>query len=174
MNINIKTMKHMKKFTLQLFMWRIHAPCDESRLSHLVHPKGETCKCTMVPLNPLPLLAFLSPPIHPFHPMQSVVEAVQTAQRPPPPPHGNTKAAIYQYVLVTFRGQCCCSWMLPAGSQEYSSVSVGHYMWVWRNVRCCMCGSGSGACLPEKSLSETWSDGVTREKNSVSPQHCVL
>lgn len=53
------------------------------------------------------------------------------------------KGSIYQYVLVTFRGQCCCSWTLPAGSQKYSSVSAGHYVLFaligavqGRNVRC--------------------------------------
>lgn len=38
------------------------------------------------------------------------------------------KGGFYQYVLVTFRGQCCCSWTLPAGSQKSCSVSEGHYV----------------------------------------------
>lgn len=79
------------------------SPC--SRLSHLVNPKGEACRCTTTSLNPLPL--FLTLP-----PLLSVVVAVQTTPEssatPPSPEH---KGRIYQYVLVTFRGQCCCSWI---------------------------------------------------------------
>lgn len=81
----------------------ICSPC--SRLSHLVNPKGEACRCTTTSLNPLPL--FISLP-----PLLSVVVAVQTTPEssatPPSPEH---KGRIYQYVLVTFRGQCCCSWI---------------------------------------------------------------
>eukprot|EP00064_Thunnus_orientalis_P003678 superscaffoldBa00000311_g3689 len=66
----------------------------------------------------------MEPP--PSIPVPSVVGAVQTAPRaqrhPSPSKH---KGSIYQYVLVTFRGQCCCSWTLPAGSQKHSSVSAG-------------------------------------------------
>lgn len=107
-----------------------------SRLSHLVNPKGETCRCTTAPLNPappLPLPPALSQPPSSI-PVPSVVGAVQTPPRPAPPSPSKHKGSIYQYVLVTFRGQCCCSWTLPAGSQKYSSVSAGHYvclLWVY-------------------------------------------
>lgn len=92
----------------QLFMWQIHdspysldiyiATCDNfcsiyppsGRLSHLVNPKGETCRCTTAPLNPFP--ALFQPP--PSNPAQPVVGAVQTAPEPSATPAGwSTKAA---------------------------------------------------------------------------------
>lgn len=89
-------------------MWQIHdspysldiyiATCDNffsiyppsGRLSHLVNPKGETCRCTTAPLNPFP--ALFQPP--PSNPAQPVVGAVQTAPEPSATPPGwSTKAA---------------------------------------------------------------------------------
>lgn len=52
------------------------------------------------------------------------------------------KGRIYQYVLVTFRGQCCCSWTPAAGSQKSTSVLPGY----------CVCLLWAKACRGECQL----------------------
>lgn len=77
------------------------------------------------------------------------------------------KGSIYQYVLVTFRGQCCCSWTLPAGSQTYSSVSAGHYV-------CLLWGGGvSEECqvLGQMCLRCWWLGEVCRHFLRFSPKN---
>lgn len=75
------------------------------RLSHLVNPEGEACRCTTAPLKYH---------ISPFHPrtkpqhglLLGLYKHIQVLTPPPSP--WKHKGGIYQYVLVTFTGQCCC------------------------------------------------------------------
>lgn len=96
-------------------------------LSHLVNPKGGTGRCTAALLNPLqpPTTAPPRPALLSYSPALAVVGAVQT-DHPTTTPSSQLehKGSIYQYVLVTFRGQCCCSWTQRARSQRHGSVSA--------------------------------------------------
>lgn len=101
----------------------LHAP--SSRFSHLVHSKGETPVCTMALLNP-PLMAFLSSRIPPSNPELLVAEAVQTAQRPLPPSHWNTKAAFTSAFWWPSEGNVIiagCSMLYPRGAALYLTLS---------------------------------------------------
>lgn len=96
-------------------------------LSHLVNPKGGTGRCTAALLNPLhpPTTASPRPDLLSSSPALVVVGAVKTVH-PTTTPSSQLehKGSIYQYVLVTFRGQCCCSWTQRARSQRHGSVSA--------------------------------------------------
>lgn len=99
------------------------------KLSHLINPKGETGRCTTVSLNPS--LSFLSP--LPSCPCSLLLGLYKQPRAQCHPSLSKHKGGFYQYVLVTFRGQCCCSWTLSAGPQKSCSVSEGHYvclLWV--------------------------------------------
>lgn len=104
--------------------------------SHLINPKGETCRCTTVSLNPPP--PFLSlPPISPRSLLLGLYKQPCARCHPSPSKH---KGGFYQYVLVTFRGQCCCSWTLSAGPQKSRSVSEGHYVCLLCSEECQVLG----------------------------------
>lgn len=51
-----------------------------------------------------------------------------------PTPGSKHKGSIYQYVLVTFRGQCCCSWMLPAGHRRTLMYRYVCLLWAGEGV----------------------------------------
>lgn len=61
-----------------------------------------------------------------FQPQRWLLLGLYKQTTPPPPPSSQLehKGSIYQYVLVTFRGQCCCSWTQRARSQRHGSVSA--------------------------------------------------
>lgn len=115
------------------------------RLSHLVHPKGETCRYTMASLNPAasPSWPFSASP---FHPMWSVVEAVQTAQHPVATPHQppgrNTKAAFTSTFWwpsegnVVVAGCCLLDTDVHLCSVTFVCSELGRGCHIKRNVRC--------------------------------------
>lgn len=115
------------------------------RLSHLVHPKGETCRCTMASLNPAasPSWPFSASP---FHPMWSVVEAVQTAQHPVATPHQppgrNTKAAFTSTFWwpsegnVVVAGCCLLDTDVHLCIVTFVCSELGRGCHIKRNVRC--------------------------------------
>lgn len=107
------------------------------KLSHLVNPIGGAGRCTTAPLNLPNLPTPPPPPPRPAPPCSLPAERWLLSglyKQTTPPPSTNThptlssqlehKGSIYQYVLVTFRGQCCCSWTQQARSQRHSSVSA--------------------------------------------------
>lgn len=100
---------------LQFTLHVPHSTCNNSwgsdpphlcRLSHLVNPKVKHAGVQQPLWN---ITSALSTPLHQT-PARAVVGGctnTSRAQRTPPPPKKH-KGGIYQYVLVTFRGQCCC------------------------------------------------------------------